>query len=192
MKQLLFVALAMLLTACEDNSTGTAGNGDTRVLSQAEERNLVEIRNLTPTEVTAGQATTFTLDVAYNLVTAEQGIINLGFNTQNVHSYTFTSEKKEVAKGYGIVSFTVTTTPVKWDNPDSFKISVSLSENPHPASWTPLATDAEDIVVTQAYSINRRSLEETAVDDAAVMPGFGLIEECFNDVNLGITYCEQF
>ena len=192
MKILMFVLVAVLLAACQDN--GPTSSTETRVLSAQEERNIVRISNLTPTEAIAGEAVTVTFDVDYNLMGVSQGVINIGFNNNNVNSYTFVSERKVVNEGYGTVSFQLTTTAVKWDEPNAFKLSVSLSEYPHPSSWSPLATDAKTIEVSEASVLNPRSavIGKGVADGAEVVAGFGQIEECFNDTSLEVTYCSQF
>jgi hypothetical protein len=99
---------------------------------------------------------TFTVTVNYTLQSVDSGIVYLGFNINEPGRYHLEDEAI-VSKGSGTVTLTATVTPVGWGTPDSpngalkggmellngdtFKAYVNLSENPHPDSWNPLASE---------------------------------------------------
>ncbi len=199
MRILVTAIIMLLLLGCQDGGGNNIGNGAvdgttaeprTEVLADEEERMMLEIRNLTPTTVTADEPVTFTFDVAYNLVGHAEGVINIGFNSWNAYSYAFLSTKAIVSEGKGVERFTVTVTPVKWEAPLAFKLNVSLSENPHPSSWQPLLTATQEIEVVEGEpQIKRRS----AISVAPAQPlSASIAEECYEDVNLGEFFCNQF
>ncbi len=199
MRILITAIIMLLLLGCQDggggNNVGNNAVSDTEteprveVLADEEERMMLEIRDLTPTTVVADEPVTFTFDVAYNLVGYVDGVINIGFNTWNAYSYAFLSTKAIVSEGKGVEHFSVTITPVKWEEPMAFKLMVSLSENPHPSSWEPLLTATQEIEVVEGEpQVKRRS----AVLPAPVQPASSVVEECYEDINLGGFFCNQF
>lgn len=197
MRILVTATIMLLLLGCQDDGNNVSNGAvddttvapRTEVLADEEERMMLEIRNLTPTTVIADEPVTFTFDVAYNLVGHAEGVINIGFNSWNAYSYAFLSTKAIVSEGKGVERFTVTVTPVKWEAPLAFKLNVSLSENPHPSSWQPLLTATREIeVVDGEPRIKRRS----AIPATPVQPPASIAEECYEDVNLGEFFCNQF
>ncbi len=199
MRIVVAMIMALVLVGCEDGAgTGSAVSATDAeasvpaadVLAESEERNILEIRKLTPVAVTEGEPATFTFDVAYNLVGYPQGVINIGFNSWNANSYVFLSEKAIVDEGMGIQTFTVTVTPVKWEEPLEFKLNVSLSEYPHPSSWTPLASVSEAIEVNAADA--RMQQRSAVTQQPVVVDDGGVIEECYEDYNLKTVYCNQY
>ncbi|HHS88787.1 MAG TPA: hypothetical protein ENJ26_00285, partial [Rhodobacteraceae bacterium] len=195
------IIMALLLVGCEDGggvtesleAGGTVSDNNTavggenaeasvsaprsEVLAESEERNIVAIRNLTPDVVTDGESVTLTFEVAYNLAGYRQGVINIGFNTWSADSYVFLDEKAIVDEGMGVETFTVEVTPKKWDEPIAFKLNVSLSEYPHPSSWTPLASAAQVIEVKAADALiqQRRMPRMQPVS----MANGGVVEACY-------------
>jgi hypothetical protein len=99
-----------------------------------------------------GKDTTFRVIVDYSLVNAENGVVYLGFNKQELTKYNLL-EEQAVAKGSGRITLQATVQPVYYNSPQDFlwalwnnsttdfKAYVNLSANPHPESWTPLAED---------------------------------------------------
>ncbi len=105
---------------------------------------------------------TFTAIVEYNLESRDHGIVYLGFNTQEPHSYSLYASQ-EVEKGSGTVTLQATLTPVDWSSywkagyqllgllkgassmETDFKVYANLSEYPHEDSWKPLATYEETL-----------------------------------------------
>ncbi len=199
MRIIIAMLMALMLVGCEDGAgvedsvTATdaqAAAPPSDVLAESEERNILEIRQLTPVSVTEGEAVTFTFDVAYNLVGYPQGVINIGFNSWNADSFVFLGEKAIVDEGMGVETFTVTVTPVRWEAPQAFKLNVSLSEYPHPSSWTPLVSVSEAIEVAAA---DARMQQRTAVtQQPTVVDDSGVIEACYEDYNLKTVYCNQY
>jgi len=101
----------------------------------------------------------FTATIDYSLQSREEGIIYLGFNTQDAHRFvvdTSESARVVVSKGAGRVVLSETVTPVNWNTSVSFmkqflagysdlvkdfKIYANISEYPHDVPWVPLAAD---------------------------------------------------
>ena len=103
---------------------------------------------------------TFTATIDYSLSSREEGIVYLGFNTDDAHYYEVGLEESDhivVKKGLGRVVLSQTVTPVNWDQPASyalqylnvysnsvvtdFKVYANISPYPHDIPWTPLAID---------------------------------------------------
>ncbi len=189
------IVIALLLAGCEDgggnNGAGNTAGSEPRaeVLAETEERTAVVIRNLTPTSAVAGEATTFTFEVAYSLTDVPQGVINIGFNSWNADSFAFLGDKAIVEKGTGVKKFSVTITPVKWDEPAKFKLNVSLSEYPHPSSWTPLATTTQVIEVTQPPVVPQG---RSARRDVPPVLSSEVAETCYEGIEPGSYYCIEF
>lgn len=103
-------------------------------------------------------AVTFTATVNYSLQSCEQGIVYLGFNTDEPNYYTVDENDPEsgkvVEKGSGTVTLTKTVVPANWSSGLSvmqqflngssypvqdFKIYANITEYPHDIPFTPLA-----------------------------------------------------
>ncbi len=195
MRLLATIIAIMLLAGCEDGSgdpSPAARAPETEVLAETETRTAIQIRKLTPAVATVGEPTTFNFEVAYSLANVPQGVINVGFNSWNANSYAFVSDKAIVDEGTGVVTFRVTTTPVKWDEPLTFKLNVSLSEYPHPSSWTPLATATEVIEVVDAPPAQKTRRAVQVPAHTGPLVGAGVAESCDEDPNLATLYCNQF
>lgn len=106
----------------------------------AAEADSITITSVSPSTATAGIPTTFTISVSYSLKTKDSGVINYGFHGSG--SGLLQLDEKIVSKGTGTASFVVTQTMYETN-----KVEVLLSENPHPASWTPLAWSSATITV---------------------------------------------
>ena len=132
---------------------------------------------------------TFTATIRYNLDSADQGIIYLGFNTDEPDFYTVDKEESDhvvVQRGSGTVTLTRTVTPVNWDSGVSymyqfmngnsvlikdFQVYANISEYPHDMPWTPLAIDEaivtnvpEYVLVTDIPYIENGQLFTETVD----------------------------
>ena len=84
----------------------------------------------------------FVVEIEYELVTFNSGMLMIGFNTVEVGKFYMLSEATEiVSKGSGVHTFDITTRAKDWMSGGDFKVYVNLSENPHPSPWSPLATD---------------------------------------------------
>ncbi len=110
---------------------------------QEEISNSIEIISVSPSiELEDGIKYNFSVIVEYNLVTVNSGILKIGFNTEAVNSYSMISDADFIVdKGSGTHTFNVTVTAKDWLSDGDFIVYVNLSENPHPATWTPLASD---------------------------------------------------
>ncbi len=124
----------------------------------AEEGDWVSIVSLTPNHYdNYTDPITFTAIINYSLQSKDQGIIYLGFNTEQADYYQVDREEGDhavVSKGVGTVTLTQTVTPINWDSSVSymqqflngrselvrdFKVYANISEYPHDIPWTPLA-----------------------------------------------------
>jgi hypothetical protein len=104
---------------------------------------------ISPDHATAGTETTFEISVAYRLVSADSGEINIGFNLDNPDfSSLLPDEAVVVDKGEGNLTFTVTVIPVDWGEGVDFFAYVNISENPHPSVWLPLGTHTRVITLS--------------------------------------------
>ena len=84
----------------------------------------------------------FIVNIEYDLVTVNSGMLMIGFNTEEVGKFHMLSEATEiVSKGSGVHTFDITTIAKDWMSEGDFEVYVNLSENPHPSTWAPLATD---------------------------------------------------
>ncbi|MGB5080769.1 MAG: hypothetical protein WBO23_08500 [Burkholderiales bacterium] len=107
----------------------------------------IEITSVNPTTGTVNVPTSFTVSFDYQLVSKDNGIINLGFITSPPSALT--SSALTVTRGAGSGSLTAFASPVEVPSPGSFSAFVILSEDPHLATWSPLKSDVEPIVVVQ-------------------------------------------
>jgi len=138
-----------------------------RVFSGGDSINIISI---TPNTIEQyGNQITFQVSVSYMLVSKEQGILYLGFNTFKADTYHLVDDHRVVEKGSGTYTFTASVSPKKWnaasplngmtgamalmDNifngtpieESDFKAYVNLSVYPHTDSWNPLAIDVVTI-----------------------------------------------
>ena len=139
---IVYLVFAMGLSAC-----GGGGGGGSSALPV----DSLTIVNVSPTSAVAGVSTTFAVEVSYSLVTKDNGMLMIGFNTTAVGGYgMLPNPQPAVLKGSGTYTFNVTTTPKDWSPAGSFQVYVNLSENPHPATWTPLASATKAIAISAA------------------------------------------
>ncbi|MDR2492420.1 MAG: hypothetical protein LBD25_03005 [Coriobacteriales bacterium] len=112
---------------------------------------------------------TFTVSVEYTLASCDNGIVYLGFNTDDPKSYSLV-DTIQVNRGSGCVTLTGKVIPAGWGTPDSpsgalkggleaaeglsFGAYVNISEYPHADSWNPLDTDVKAIAQGTAWSNN--------------------------------------
>lgn len=103
----------------------------------------IEIISISPsTLLVDGVEYNFIVKIEYDLVTVNSGVLMIGFNTEKINSYQMLSAASVIVdKGSGVHTFDVTTIAKDWMSEDDFEVYVNLSENPHPSTWTPLATD---------------------------------------------------
>ena len=103
----------------------------------------IEIISISPSMLLVdGVEYNFIVNIEYDLVTVNSGMLMIGFNTEEIGLFTMLSEATEiVSKGSGVHTFDITTIAKDWMSEGDFEVYVNLSENPHPSSWAPLATD---------------------------------------------------
>ncbi len=125
-----FLSLIMLL-GCEQ---------DTDVDKEIDS---IDIISISPSMLLVdGGEYNFIANIEYDLVTVNSGMLMIGFNTVEVGKFYMLSEATEiVSKGSGVHTFDITTIAKDWMSEGDFQVYVNLSENPHPSTWTPLATD---------------------------------------------------
>lgn len=126
-------------------------NDDSTTNNTVPATNSITITSVTPSTAQAGVPTDFVVKVTYTLATDSDGVLDIGFNTSGVNSYSMVNGASQVVvKGSGEHTFTVTDIPpVDW-SPDKFVAFTTLAEYPKPSSWTPYATDEQVIEVTSA------------------------------------------
>ena len=103
----------------------------------------IEIISASPsTLLVDGVEYNFIVNIEYDLVTVNSGMLMIGFNTEEIGKFYMLSEATEiVSKGSGVHTFDITTIAKDWMSEGDFQVYVNLSENPHPSTWAPLATD---------------------------------------------------
>jgi len=103
----------------------------------------IEIISISPSMLLVdGVEYNFNVEIEYDLVTVNSGFLMIGFNTENIDEYDMLSEASVIVdKGSGVHTFDITTRAKDWMSEGDFEVYVNLSENPHPPTWTPLASD---------------------------------------------------
>jgi len=112
----------------------------------------IEITFSSPTSATAGIVTSFMVNFDYRLSSKTKGIVHLGFNTDTnnprdtvLSNSTFLISQAETGSG----SLSADIKPVYYNMPDSFKISVILTEDPLLGAPISLSSYDVDVTVTQ-------------------------------------------
>ena len=107
------------------------------------EKDRIEIISVSPSmDLEDGVAYNFIVETEYDIVTINSGILMIGFNTEVIDSYKMLNVANVIFdKGSGVHTFNVTAIAKDWKSTGDFKVYVNLSENPHPPSWAPLASD---------------------------------------------------
>lgn len=124
----LLLVVVLCMFGCGKSDTSAAGDSLT-------------IDNITPSVVTAGTPTTFTISVSYTLNSKSSGVINFGFGTAT--AYGLEADEQIVSMGTGTAELVATKTLT---DPNTV-VSVDLSEYPHGSSWVPLASAEKPITV---------------------------------------------
>ena len=103
----------------------------------------IEIISISPSMLLVdGVEYNFIVDIEYDLVTVNSGMLMIGFNTEEVGKLYMLSEATEIVDiGSGVHTFDITTIAKDWMSEGDFQVYVNLSENPHPSTWAPLAAD---------------------------------------------------
>jgi hypothetical protein len=129
----LIVLGAVAISGCgDDDPTGPVKISDT-----------ISIKSVTPNSgLIADVGTDFVVVVEYQLVSADSGELDVGFNNVLVDKFHIVSAAEAlVVKGSGEHEFNVTVVTKDWGPAGDFMAYVNLSEHPHEASWAPLDTD---------------------------------------------------
>lgn len=104
------------------------------------------IKSVSPDEFIEGQETEVVVTVAYELLSREEGEINLGANEGRGNGYSIIG-KTRVKIGTGEVVLSARVKPMRTGNLPFAKIFVNLSEYPHRDRWQPLANDSHAVGV---------------------------------------------
>ena len=88
---------------------------ETGIVSEAREKDYVKIVSITPNYYRSYTVeTTFVITVEYNLKSADEASLFVGYNTESPHEYNFKYACEKVTKGKGTVTLQTTVTPVDW------------------------------------------------------------------------------
>ena len=90
-----------------------------------------------------------TVRVHYSLVHYPKGVLSLGFNLKSATQITAVTSQQLLA-GEEEVELSATIVPVTWPKAQTFKVSVSLSAEPHPGKWSLLAARTQVMKPTAA------------------------------------------
>ena len=101
-----------------------------------------------PEQITRGVETEITVGFEYTLESADEGEINLGFNTDKPNAFRMV-ESLIVQRGNGTAELKAKVVPVDWGQRARFTVLINLSKHPHEARWKPLASDRKEIPVGQ-------------------------------------------
>jgi len=134
MRSLVCIVAVLGMVAC-GGSSGSGGGGSTATDS-------ITIDSLTPSIVSAGTPTSFTISVSYSLQTKEGGVIAYGFKADSSNSYALDSDERIISKGTGTASFITTRTLT-----EATTLRVQLVEYPTPTFYSPLVTANRAITV---------------------------------------------
>jgi hypothetical protein len=117
--------------------------------AQDKSADTIKIISVTTTKpVTRGVENEFTVEVEYNLDSKDEGIINLGFNTQKPTSFVM-EDGRIVKKGSGNITLKAKIIVVDWGEKGMFMMSAILSEHPHGSNWQTLASEVKEIPIEQ-------------------------------------------
>ena len=101
---IIFSLLVLVTISCKKKENDPSPQDSITIVSVSPSTGLVD-----------AQPTSFDVEVKYTLNTAEQGEIEVGFNSSDPSYYTMnTSAAFPVLKGSGTHTFTVTSTPKQW------------------------------------------------------------------------------
>jgi hypothetical protein len=106
----------------------------------------IAIKSVSPENLVEGQETEITVNVAYELLSREEGQINLGFNAGRGNGYRIVgSTLIKIGAGETVVRARIV--PTRTGKLPFAKIFVNLSEYPHRPKWSPLAGDSHTVEV---------------------------------------------
>jgi len=134
----ILIGIALLFALAFINAGKAANSPDT-----------IKITNLYSAEpVTRGVENEITVEVEYNFDSADDGEINLGFNTDKPNAFKMV-ESQLIKRGAGNATLKAKVIPVDWGQRARFTAMVNLSKHPHEAPWRPSASDRKEIPVGQ-------------------------------------------
>jgi hypothetical protein len=81
--------------------------------------------------------------VNYSLGSKPKGKVMLGFDSEEPENYKMVADAS-VERGSGEVELVA---DVKIPKRSTLSVYVNLSEDPHPAQWTPLANDRRQVLI---------------------------------------------
>jgi len=137
MKQWLLLCVCLLLLCWPGNSVPVA----------AVAKDSIKIKKVTAAQpVVAGAENEFTVEVEYHLTSADQGELNIGFNSAKPDRYNMVGSRI-VSHGAGTETLKAKVIPVDWHEQVKFKVTVNLSKYPHEMEWRTLADDRRDIKI---------------------------------------------
>ncbi|MBC7486392.1 MAG: hypothetical protein H7282_06550 [Cytophagaceae bacterium] len=132
---IIFSLLVLVTISCKKKENDPSPQDSITIVSVSPSTGLVD-----------AQPTSFDVEVKYTLNTAEQGEIEVGFNSSDPSYYTMnTSAAFPVLKGSGTHTFTVTSTPKQWGGSQHFQVYVNIAKTPKGSSYSPTAVDIENL-----------------------------------------------
>ncbi len=105
----------------------------------------VEIVSVTEQKPDPSGRRKVTIRVHYALIHYPKGVLSLGFNLKSATQFVRVTDQPVMA-GSEDIELSAAIVPVTWPKDQPFKLSVSLSAEPHPNQWSLLAA------VTQAMT----------------------------------------
>lgn len=106
----------------------------------------ISIKSVTPVKMREGQETLVTVIVTYELLSREEGQINLGYNEGRGNGYRIIGSTL-IKIGQGEATLQAKILPAKTGPLPFSKVFVNLSEYPHRQSWSPLAGDSQVVEI---------------------------------------------
>ena len=117
--------------------------------AQAPTADRVKITSVSAAQpIVRGVENEITVEVEYNLDSAVEGELNLGFNSERPNAFRM-YDSRVVQKGAGTATLKAKVIPVDWGERARFTALVNLSKHPHEMRWRPLAGDRQEIQVGQ-------------------------------------------
>jgi hypothetical protein len=104
----------------------------------------VEIVGVTEQKPDASGHRKVTVRVRYALVHYPKGVLSLGFNLKSATHFVQVANQPVLA-GTEEIELSATIVPATWPKEQPFKLSVSLSAEPHPGQWS-LLTAATQVM----------------------------------------------
>jgi hypothetical protein len=136
MRALFFVAAAMVVLVSAQIGVAQKTTPDkVKIISVKSEKPVVR-----------GVENEFTIEVEYNLETADEGELNMGFNLDRANAFRMV-DTHLVQKGQGVVTLKAKVIPPDWEEKARFTVMVNLSKHPHGMYWRTLAGDRQEIAV---------------------------------------------